>query len=938
MKLKKNQIAKIILLLLLILILNFAFPIRSNAGFFSGIITKPICFFVVQLTDSVNRMLSVLLVPPEKEVKDVADEFWKAMNENGDLFNAIAQADYAGLMSPDKIFAGDSTLLDANIFEAKDFNGTFEDIWKEGNGAGIASALKKGVSNVYVLLRNISAVILLCLLIFTGIRILLMSASPYNQAKWKSALIDWLKALCSLMLMHFLMIGIFYISDLIVASLSEAMGGTNIVMQIRNAYANNSIWDDSEAIVTTIMYVYVTYLTLVFAIAYFKRLVWTVVLIVISPIVAVTQALGQKQSQIFSRWLKEYAYNVFLQPFHMLIFFVLVGIPLGVLGNNTQGWDIGSKFAFDINNSNTWGVYIYILIAISMIRPAEKFLYKLFGFGESSVARQGTSESGVRTMKAAIDTVKQVVTTAVQVGATVMTAGTAAAAMGATGALGTAGKAGQIANEGIKMADQLNSGNEDQDGKPKIGENNPGDDNDENQETGEKDNQLTLDDYKHAQDLEKIADDYDENFGTSDWDPQESAALHQNAQRYLEEVAQNKDLNKIDEVESATDKSIKSGDKSNIDVDKLSINAGKVDISGDKPSEAGGKLEKTIDEEKTAGEEKTTSEEKITEFTVSDEEFNASLGSEEGNNALMDRLKRTFDRISDSFDEIAIPETKQSLNDLWKSGNQLRDTMYLDGDSPKEYERGYNVRKEKYDLYKKENLNAFVNNDNNIKYMEEKYGCSAKEAKERLQAGEPFVNKGITNVVAVDAMIDGLAKGQDPKQAIKSYIKTENVINNENNLQAIQQIVATKTGKEVDSAMVKEAARDIMQQARPYIEIGQDNPEVLQRLVQLESKLKQGGASKELRKPEKVLVMDKFINDAIKKNLKEVKISKDDNNIGMKKLQTILNKELADRKGLNGFKTISPELNNAKTRKTSTSKTNTAKPKQLNSENTTKKN
>ena len=97
----------------------------------------------------------------------------------------------------------------------------------------------------------------------------------------------------------------------------------------------------------------------------------------------------------------------------MLIFFILVAVPLGMMNNNVGSVDFFSRFEFD---NQTYAVYFYILVAISLIRPAEKFLYNLFGFSESSVAKEaGSSESGAKTLKAVEKVVKETVKMGVEI-------------------------------------------------------------------------------------------------------------------------------------------------------------------------------------------------------------------------------------------------------------------------------------------------------------------------------------------------------------------------------------------------------------------------------------------------------------------------------------------------------------------------------------------
>lgn len=117
--------------------------------------------------------------------------------------------------------------------------------------------------------------------------------------------------------------------------------------------------------------------------------------------------------------------TVFVQPFHMIVYAVLVGIPLSLVG----GW---TSNLFDI---------CYALVAIGMIRPAEKYMRQIFGM-DKGIAGMASYDSGKQVITDTAKAVGKAVKTAVAVGATVMTAGAAAGAMGAAGAAGAAGSAG----------------------------------------------------------------------------------------------------------------------------------------------------------------------------------------------------------------------------------------------------------------------------------------------------------------------------------------------------------------------------------------------------------------------------------------------------------------------------------------------------------------
>ena len=74
--------------------------------------------------------------------------------------------------------------------------------------------------------------------------------------------------------------------------------------------------------------------------------------------------ISDGKAQAFDAWLKEYAYNLLLQPFHLLLYTMLIGSVMDLAANNM----------------------LYALVALGFLIPAEKLLRKFFGFNKSEVA------------------------------------------------------------------------------------------------------------------------------------------------------------------------------------------------------------------------------------------------------------------------------------------------------------------------------------------------------------------------------------------------------------------------------------------------------------------------------------------------------------------------------------------------------------------------
>lgn len=407
---------KLIIILIALMIFNIAVPKEVKAWDVGGILLKPISSLILAWLVSIDVQLGVFLAGVDIAVDAVGDIIDR-INESTDSNYVIKEEDGKKttildiFIGPDTIFCGKISMLDANIFQANSSNGVL-------SGANMAGTIKKAIAQTYVILRNICALLMLAGLIYIGIRILVDSNLPNKQAQWKQYLTDWLIGLILLIFSHVLMYGVFYISDTITIVLSKSMieggmGGLNFQL-IKDCFLS---LEAAKQIVCIVMLGYLIYLTVIFAISYLKRLMWICILIVIAPIVSVMYAFGPSTKQIYTKWFKEYVTTVFVQPFHMIIYTVLVSLPLNLTNS-------GGGFQLSVNSTFT---LIYALVAVSFIRPAEKYIRDLFGMGQG-IAGMASYDSGKQTIDVVVDKAKEVAAVA----ATVATAGAAAPLAGAT--------------------------------------------------------------------------------------------------------------------------------------------------------------------------------------------------------------------------------------------------------------------------------------------------------------------------------------------------------------------------------------------------------------------------------------------------------------------------------------------------------------------------
>ena len=307
-------------------------------------------------------------------------------------------------ISPEEIFSNRVNLFDVDFFNpntdivAKDkYGNEIKD--SEGKTIQIESTAKilRGVvSNWYTILRDISIVALLSVLVYTGIRILLSSTSG-DKAKYKQMLLDWIVAICLLFVMQYIMSFSNMVVERLIKVVSSSQANTQYTAviqdengKIEKKLKKDGMWDDSlkdgdkiywptnlmgmfriqaqyakkenaSYAGHAIMFVVLVFFTIYFIFTYLKRVIYMAFLTIIAPLVALTYPIDKMndgKAQAFNMWLKEYIFNLLIQPLHLLLYTILV----------TSAFKLASESS------------IYSLVVLGFMIPAEKLMRKFFGF------------------------------------------------------------------------------------------------------------------------------------------------------------------------------------------------------------------------------------------------------------------------------------------------------------------------------------------------------------------------------------------------------------------------------------------------------------------------------------------------------------------------------------------------------------------------------
>lgn len=746
---KKNTIKLILIIITFLILFNSIFPTVVMAADLGGILFKATGTFwniVIAVSDIT---FGIYLKGPSQVFEDgkqVVNDIIQWLQEKADNDEEITEGETVDdveivdiMVGPDTIFSGKIDVLNANIFKSNDEGFA----WGE---ATLGQQLRSMVAQIYIVLRNICAIVLLIALLYTGINILITHNLAARKAQWMESIQNWMIGLILLIFSHIIMITIFYVSDTLVLALQDSIGSSNF-MQTLIVKCFKS-WDMAEQIIYLIMLTWLFYLTVVFAISYFKRLFYICLLTILAPVVSVMYAFGKGTRSIYQNWFKDYLKTVLIQPMHIIMYYVLISIPLGI-ANGTPG--------------NFWGNsitgisrLIYALIGLTFIKGFEQLINKLFGM-DQGVAAMASKESGAKTL---VNGIKAAV----------------AAKMASKGGA----IAAKMAGKGAKAANAANKVNQVTETADKL---------------GKKDGSLDpiLEKY-HSDGFNKNVEGHYFNPSTNEYDESYDPHKDKLYNSELEKKPEEKKTIGNEEVGNK-DNSLLEGKISQITINGLgSINVnGLNDIEG-LDGENGENKKSNID---NANVELDKDQENETDKEQDNPDMNYL------NEYLKDSGKGRFVQFIEKGAEVA-----KKGYDFTQTAN-FRDNFGKIQDSMMELEQGNAVTiggsmggldqtAEKYvsDKYKenskkkKEKSDSnFVNNEKNINYViqkndlmekyrkkypnksEEYIKDKAKEdAKARLKEMTPYVDKGLTNIESISALYQFQKEtGKTPDETIHHF-------------------------------------------------------------------------------------------------------------------------------------------------------------------------
>ena len=269
----------------------------------------------------------------------------------------------SNFITPFDILFNKVQLFDINFFDIKT-SGT--------EAETLVNQIRLGVAGWYYALRNISAAILLCILIYVGIRMAITTIAS-DKAMYKKMLVDWIASMLLLFLMHYIMLFTINVNNTIINALSAGINSEKIeqIYEVVKTMALDP-WD-LNGLAATAIYCMLVWQTLGLVFAYFNRLLKLAFLTIIAPLVTITYSLdkmGDGKAQALNNWLKEYIYTILIQPFHCVIYMSLIDIGLNVLIDKAGTGD-------DIN---ILAAAVISMMCVKFTKDGEQLVRKIFAF------------------------------------------------------------------------------------------------------------------------------------------------------------------------------------------------------------------------------------------------------------------------------------------------------------------------------------------------------------------------------------------------------------------------------------------------------------------------------------------------------------------------------------------------------------------------------
>ena len=247
------------------------------------------------------------------------------------------------------------------------------DFFNFNSGNSMVDTIRENVATWYYALRNLAAVILFIILLYTGLRMALSTVAQ-EKAKYSQLIVNWLVSIALLFVLHYIMRFIILANNSLVNVFATALTNDKekTIDAVDQFFVNAWSVGFTEGVGSALAYLVLVGMTFVFLLSYLKRMITLAFLIVIAPLVTITYSIdkmGDNKSQALNNWLKEFSYNILIQPFQCGAYLALVQSAMNTLTNNKSLASVVVAF-----------------IMIVFLYEAEKIIKHIFHFNPQTMS------------------------------------------------------------------------------------------------------------------------------------------------------------------------------------------------------------------------------------------------------------------------------------------------------------------------------------------------------------------------------------------------------------------------------------------------------------------------------------------------------------------------------------------------------------------------
>lgn len=392
----KKIISKILIILIIfIMLFEFCFSSSVSCAFDVKADAES---WVNRITSLMGGLISVKFWIFRLQATAVVAVFWEVATMSlaescGISTDTFFDWSSGKLMTPFDIFFNKYNILNVNFFEIEETN-----FWQSIGKDNIIKNLRLSVAAWYYAFRNISAVILLCVLIYVGIRMALSTIAE-EKAKYQKMLFDWVCSFILIFLLQYIIIFTIEANNAIIKFIRNSLvvrteiggfdfvAGTYTTMDgIIGKMALQSTTGIGLGSFTAIIALFMIFFqTLSFFFAYMNRVLKVAFLIIISPLISLTYSIdkiGDGKAQALNSWLKEFVYTILIQPFHAILYMAFANTAMALL-STTNIWT-GALDNLIGGNYNEIVNAVLVILCLKFVGDGEKIIRKIFNFQDDS--------------------------------------------------------------------------------------------------------------------------------------------------------------------------------------------------------------------------------------------------------------------------------------------------------------------------------------------------------------------------------------------------------------------------------------------------------------------------------------------------------------------------------------------------------------------------